>query len=89
VVDKKDPRYPQDRLGRARSDDRSYLDALLNEIKAVAKRDQVPELEDFASRSSQLLQDAELGKISKEKLLEGLPRPRPSSSSTPSPIRPS
>jgi hypothetical protein len=72
VVDKKDPRYHKEDSVVLDPDDRAYLDALLNEIKAVAKRDQVPELEDFAKQIEQLLQDAELGKISKEKLLEGL-----------------
>ncbi len=72
VVDKKDPRYHKADSVVLDPDDRAYLDALLNEIKAVAKRDQVPELEDFAKQIEQLLQDAELGKISKEKLLEAL-----------------
>jgi hypothetical protein len=72
VIDKKDPRYHKADSVVLDPDDRAYLDALLNEIKAVAKRDQVPELEDFAKQVEQLLQDAELGKISKEKLLEAL-----------------
>jgi hypothetical protein len=72
VIDKKDPRYHKPDSVVLDPDDRAYLDALLREIKAVARRDQVPELEDFAKQVEQLLQDAELGKISKEKLLEAL-----------------
>ncbi|HEY0476303.1 MAG TPA: hypothetical protein VGD37_02215 [Kofleriaceae bacterium] len=72
VVDRKDPRYHKADSVTLDPDDRAYLDALLGEIKAVAKRDQVPELDEFAKQIEQLLQDAELGKISKEKLLEAL-----------------
>ncbi|HEX3761164.1 MAG TPA: hypothetical protein VHW23_20860, partial [Kofleriaceae bacterium] len=72
VIDKKDPRYHKPDSVALDPDDRAYLDTLLNEIKAIAKRDQVPELEDFAKQVEQLLKDAELGKISKEKLLEAL-----------------
>ena len=72
VVDRKDPRYHKADSVVLDPDDRAYVDALLSEIKAVAKRDQVPELEDFAKQVEQLLQDAEHGKISKEKLLEAL-----------------
>jgi hypothetical protein len=72
VIDRKDPRYHKADSVALDPDDRAYLDALLAEIKAVAKRDQVPELEDFAKQVEQLLQDAELGKISKERLLEAL-----------------
>ncbi|HMG22092.1 MAG TPA: hypothetical protein VK607_12265, partial [Kofleriaceae bacterium] len=72
VIDRKDPRYHRADSVTLDPDDRAYLDALIAEIKAVGKRDQVPALEDFAKQIEQLLQDAELGKISKEKLLEAL-----------------
>jgi hypothetical protein len=72
VIDRRDPRYHRADSVVLDPDDRAYLDTLLGEIKAVAKRDQVPELEDFAKQVEQLLQDAELGKISKEKLLDAL-----------------
>jgi hypothetical protein len=72
VVDRKDSRYHKADSVVLDPDDKAYLEALLGEIKAVGKRDQVPELEDFAKQIQQLLQDAELGKISKEKLLESL-----------------
>jgi hypothetical protein len=72
VIDRKDPRYHRADSVALDPDDRAYLDALLGEIKAIAKRDQVPELDEFARQVEQLLQDAELGKISKEKLLDAL-----------------
>ena len=72
VIDRKDPRYHKADSVALEPDDRAYLDALLGEIKAIAKRDQVPELDEFAKQIEQLLQDAELGKISKEKLLDAL-----------------
>ncbi|HET7505420.1 MAG TPA: hypothetical protein VFK02_30580 [Kofleriaceae bacterium] len=74
VVDRKDPAYHKDGSVALDPDDRAYLDALLAEIKAVARRDKVPELEDFAKQIEQLLKDAELGKISKEQLLDALAR---------------
>ncbi|MEO7731231.1 MAG: hypothetical protein ABIY55_09685 [Kofleriaceae bacterium] len=70
VVDRKDPAYHKDGSVTLDPDDRAYLEALLAELKAVAKRDRVPELEDFAKQVEQLLEDAELGKISKEQLLD-------------------
>ncbi|HEX2688489.1 MAG TPA: hypothetical protein VHN14_17785 [Kofleriaceae bacterium] len=72
VIDKKDPSYHKADSVALEPDDRAYLDALLAELRAVAKRDQVPELEDFAKQIEQLLKDAELGKISKEQLLDAL-----------------
>jgi hypothetical protein len=72
VVDRKDPAYHKDGSVAIDPDDRAYLDALLSELRAVAKRDKVPELEDFAKQIEQLLKDAELGKISKEQLLDAL-----------------
>ncbi|HEU4733665.1 MAG TPA: hypothetical protein VFT22_37480 [Kofleriaceae bacterium] len=72
VVDRKDPAYHKEGSVALDPDDRAYLDALLAEIKAIARRDKVPELEDFAKQIEQLLRDAELGKISKEQLLDAL-----------------
>lgn len=72
VVDRKDPTYHKADSVVLDPDDRAYLEALLSELRAVAKRDKVPELEDFAKQIEQLLKDAELGKISKEQLLDAL-----------------
>lgn len=72
VIDRKDPRYHKEDSVVLDPDERAYLDALLGEIKAVANREQSPEYLEFAKQVEQLLQDAELGKISKEKMLEAL-----------------
>ena len=53
-------------------DERAYVDRILTALRTVAKRDNVPELEEFANKIEQLLKDAEEGKVSKEKLLEAL-----------------
>jgi hypothetical protein len=53
-------------------DERAYVERILAELRTVARRDNVPELEDFASKIEQLLKDAEEGKVTKEKLLEAL-----------------
>jgi hypothetical protein len=72
VVDRKDPTYHKEGSVALEPDDRAYLEALLSELRAVAKRDKVPELDEFAKQIEQLLKDAELGKISKEQLLDAL-----------------
>jgi hypothetical protein len=72
VVDRKDPLYHKEGSVALDPDDRAYLDTLVAELRAVALRDRVPELEDFAKQIEQLLKDAELGKISKEHLLDAL-----------------
>ncbi len=53
-------------------DERAYVERIIAELRMVARRDNVPELEEFANKIEQLLKDAEEGKVSKEKLLEAL-----------------
>jgi hypothetical protein len=72
VIDRRDAAYHKEGSVALEPDDKAYLEALLGELKAVARRDKVPELEDFASQIEQLLKDAELGKISKEQLLDAM-----------------
>jgi hypothetical protein len=72
VVDRKDPEYHPEGSVTLEPDDRAYLESLLAQLAAVAQRDQVPELEEFAKQLKELLKDAELGKISKEQLLDTL-----------------
>lgn len=72
VIDRRDAAYHKEGSVVLEPDDKAYLEALLGELKAVAKRDKVPELEDFAKQIQQLLKDAELGKISKEQLLDAM-----------------
>ncbi len=72
VVDLKDTRYHKESAVLLDPDERAYVDAILDQLKAVAQRDEVPELEDFAKKIEQLLTDAEMGKITKEQLLDAL-----------------
>jgi hypothetical protein len=72
VVDRKDPLYHKAGAVALDPDDRAYLDTLVASLRAVAQRDRVPELDEFAKHIEQLLRDAELGKITKEQLLDSL-----------------
>jgi hypothetical protein len=72
VVDRKDPLYHKEGAVVLDPDDRAYLDTLVAALRAVAERDRVPELDEFAKHIEQLLRDAELGKITKEQLLDSL-----------------
>lgn len=72
VVSLKDVRYQKADSVVLDPDERAYVEAILAQLKQVAERDKVPELEDFVSKIEKLLKDAEDGKISKEKLLEEL-----------------
>jgi hypothetical protein len=74
VVDRKDPTYHKPGSVALDPDDRAYLEALLAELRAVAQRDRVPELAELVRHIEQLLEDAELGKITKEQLLDALAR---------------
>ncbi|HEY5952267.1 MAG TPA: hypothetical protein VIV40_42510, partial [Kofleriaceae bacterium] len=53
-------------------DEKQYVEAILNELKNVAQRDQVPELDEFAHKLEKLLEKAENGEITKQELLEEL-----------------
>ncbi len=72
VVSLEDQRYHKENAVALDPDDRAYLDSILNQLKAVAKRDDVPELEEFAAKIEQMIKDAEQGKITKEQLLDAL-----------------
>jgi len=72
VVDLKDTRYHKENAVLLDPDERAYVDAILEQLKAAGQRDEVPELEDFAKKIEQLLIDAEMGKITKEQLLDAL-----------------
>ena len=72
VVDLKDTRYHKETAVLLDPDEQAYVKAILEQLKMVAKRDNVPELEDFAKKIEQMLKDAEEGKITKEQLLEAL-----------------
>jgi hypothetical protein len=72
IVDPKDVRYHDEKSVVLDPDDKAYIESILAELKAVAKRDQAPELDEFAKKIEQLMADAEQGKITKEQLLEAL-----------------
>ncbi len=72
VVDLKDTRYHDEKAVMLDDDEKAYVEAIIGQLKMVAKRDNVPELEEFAKKIEQMLKDAEEGKITKEQLLEAL-----------------
>jgi hypothetical protein len=72
VVDPKDQRFHQDKAVAFEPDEKAYVEAIIAELKNVAQRDKVPELDDFAKKIEQLLDQAENGEITKEQLLDAL-----------------
>jgi hypothetical protein len=72
VVDKKDIRYHKEDSVALDPDEKAYVESILAELKNVAKRDDVPELDEFAKKLEQLLAQAENGEITKEQLLDAL-----------------
>ncbi|MGE0396318.1 MAG: hypothetical protein AB7T06_06335 [Kofleriaceae bacterium] len=72
VVDLKDDKYKKEGAVLIDPEERAYIESILRQLKDVAKRDNVPELEEFATKLEQMLKDAEEGKITKEQLLEAL-----------------
>ena len=72
VVDPKDARYHKQDSVALDPDEKAYIEAILAELKNVAQRDKVPELDEFAKKIEDLLAKAEKGEISKEQLLDAL-----------------
>ena len=72
VVDPKDIRYHREDSVALDPDEKAYVESILAELKNVAQRDQVPELDEFAKKIEQLLAQAENGEITKEQLLDAL-----------------
>ncbi|MDB4956302.1 MAG: hypothetical protein JWO36_3871 [Myxococcales bacterium] len=72
VVDPKDQRFHQDKAVAFEPDEKAYVEAIIAELKNVAQRDKVPELDEFAKKIEQLLDKAENGEITKEQLLDAL-----------------
>jgi hypothetical protein len=72
VVDPKDERYHKDNAVALDPDEKAYVESILAELKNVAQRDKVPELDDFAKKIEQLLSQAENGEITKEQLMDAL-----------------
>ncbi len=72
VVSKTDPRFHDPDAVAFEPDERQYIEAILNELRNVAHRDGVPELDEFAKKLEQLLEKAENGEITKQELLDEL-----------------
>ena len=72
VVDPKDAAFHKEGSVALDPDERAYVDAILAELKAIAKRDGIEDLDAFTAKIEQLLTEAEEGKITKEQLLEAL-----------------
>ncbi|MDQ3364801.1 MAG: hypothetical protein M3680_05170 [Myxococcota bacterium] len=72
VVDPKDSRFHKESSVQLDPDERAYVEAILGELKRIAQRDKIEDLDKFAKTIEQLLEDAEQGKITKEQLLEQL-----------------
>jgi hypothetical protein len=72
VVDKKDIRFHKNDTVALEPDEKAYVETILAELRNVAQRDKVPELDEFANKIEKLLKMAENGEISKEQLLDAL-----------------
>jgi hypothetical protein len=82
VIADDDPRNFKSNTVAMDPDDDAYMRDLVADLRATAKKDDVKELDDYAAKIEQLLDQAERGELTKEQLLEAMQRPRPSSSST-------
>jgi hypothetical protein len=72
VVDPKDKAFHKEDAAELEQDEMAYARSLLEDLKNQAKQDDVKELDDFAAKIEALLDQAERGEITKEKLLEEL-----------------
>lgn len=72
VIDPRDESHFKDDAVVLDPDERAYVERILQQLRDLARRDQVPELEDFANKIEKLLKDSEEGKVTKEELLAAL-----------------
>lgn len=72
VVDPKDSQFHGADSVQLDPDERAYIDGLLAELRDLAQRDAIEDLEKFADRIQDLLRQVEEGKITKEQLLTEL-----------------
>jgi hypothetical protein len=72
VVDPKNKAFHKEDAAQLDEDEMAYARALLDELHRQAKQDKVEELDEFAAKIEKLLDQAERGEITKEKLLEEL-----------------
>ncbi len=54
------------------ADERAYVESILSQLRDLAKKEKIEDLEKFIAKIEKLLKDAEEGKISKEQLLAEL-----------------
>ena len=72
VIRKDDPRYHNPDNVEFPEDEEQYIKSIVAELRQIAQRDKVPELNDFATKIEQLLEKAKNGEITKEQLLDEL-----------------
>ena len=72
VVDPKDVTFHADDSVLLDADERAYIESIIAQLKDLAKREKIEDLDKFVAKIEQLLRDAELGKVTKEQLLAEL-----------------
>jgi hypothetical protein len=72
VVDPRDERFHPEDAATLSDDDLAYARALLDELRAVGRQDNAEAMGQFADRLEALLEKAERGELTKEKLLDEL-----------------
>jgi hypothetical protein len=72
VVAKDDERYFRPEAVVLDPDERAYVESILAQLRDLAKREKLEDLEKFIAKIEQLLRDVEQGKLSKEQLLAEL-----------------
>ena len=72
VVDPKDSEFHPEDSVLLDADERAYVESILAQLKDLAKREKIEDLDKFIAKIEQLLKDAEEGKVTKEQLLAEL-----------------
>jgi hypothetical protein len=72
VTTDSDPRNFKDNTVALSPDDEAYMRDLVADLRDTAKRDQVKDLDDYAAKIEQLLDQADRGELTKEQLLEAM-----------------
>ncbi|MEZ4400523.1 MAG: hypothetical protein R3B06_10920 [Kofleriaceae bacterium] len=72
VIADDDPRNFKDNTVALSPDDQAYMRDLVADLRATAKHDDVPELEEYAAKIEKLLDLADQGQLTKDELLEAM-----------------
>jgi hypothetical protein len=72
VVDPKDTKFHNPESVLLDPDERAYVESILAQLKELAKKERIEDLDKFIAKIEKLLKDAEEGKITKEQLLSEL-----------------